>query len=112
MITKEERDFAADCIRRIVSQMGKHPWDINCGECDEFSDKLLEALGPEAESFWVTNLPDYPYDRDDHDISHVVTLWKGLYFDSEEPYGVSDWRYLPCCARAIRKLDGCLTLNG
>lgn len=103
-LTMEERQKVADHIRRLVKKFNKHPWDINCGECDDFSDALMEALGPEAESFWVKDLPQGA--EEEWDIAHVVTVYKGWYFDSEEPYGVQDWRHLPLCARAIREQQG------
>lgn len=101
----EHREKAVKEIRRLVKEFDDHPWDINNGRCDDFADKLVEALGDDATSHWVVDLPDYHLPRDDHDICHAVVVWKGWYFDAEEPCGVLDWRHLPLCARVLRTLE-------
>lgn len=101
MLTNEERNTIAGHVRALVKKFDKHPWDINCGECEDFSDALMALLGPGAESFWVKDLPGCT-EEEGEDIAHAVTVYKGWYFDSEEPYGVQNWRHLPLCARAQR----------
>lgn len=102
-MNEKDRGRVADTIRLLVKRFDKHPWDINNGECDDFAWDLVEALGEGAESSWVEDLPDHDYDTDG-DIRHVVVMYRGWYFDAEEPYGVKDWRHIPLCARIIRKL--------
>lgn len=104
-LTREERSAVAEHIRTLVKRFDKHPWDINCGECEDFSDALITILGPEAESFWVKDLPGCT-EEEGEEIAHVVTLYRGWFFDSEEPYGVQDWRHLPLCARHLREILG------
>lgn len=108
-----DRQKVADAIRKLVKKARKHPWDINCGDCEDFSDKLMEVITrlfgkepdyEEPESHWVSNIDTEPGAEDDP-IAHAVTFYRGWWFDAEEPYGVEDWRHLPLCARALRERD-------
>jgi hypothetical protein len=100
----EERQAVADHVRALVKTFAKHPWDINRGDCDTFSDALLVLLGPEAKSHRVSDLADCSEDEGE-EIPHAVTFYRGWFFDAEEPYGVRDWRHLPLCARALREIE-------
>lgn len=80
----------ADAIRALVSEWGKHPWDINNGLCAEFAD-AIELRIPGAQA---VDLPER--------WTHTVIKYDGFYYDAEEPYGVTHWRQLPLCVRHIR----------
>ena len=56
---------------------------INNGWCVEFTERLLKHI--DGEYMW----------REEFDIPHAFVLYNGCYYDSESPYGVSDWRNLP-----------------
>jgi hypothetical protein len=57
------------------------PWHINAGWCDQWAWLAQERVGGE-----VFGLPD-PY-------AHDVLFLDGLYYDSQHPEGVHDWRHL------------------
>jgi len=100
----ENREKAGNKIRELVKASGKHPWDINCGDCEDFAEDLAEFLGEGAEVLWIDEV-DSDWTEDDDDIRHAVVRFDGYYYDSEEPYGVKDWRHLPLCARALRERE-------
>ncbi len=83
-----------EIINELVSIWGKSPHDINCGECVEFAQSVIEEMGGESEDLynlcnlnfdpkWLTELP-----------GHAWILYKGRHYDSESPNGVDDWREL------------------
>ena len=41
---KNPREMMADEIRRMVRKFRAHPWDINCGRCDEFADAVAARV--------------------------------------------------------------------
>jgi hypothetical protein len=97
------RNDIAIHIRKLVKKYRKHPWDINCGQCEDFAEDLLELVG-EGEVIDVTDL-DEDWQPEDDGIYHFVFVFKDMFFDAEEPYGARDWRHLPLCARALRSRE-------
>jgi hypothetical protein len=81
----------ADEIRKVVRKFHQHPWDINCGRCDEFADEIVARI-PGALAIALGD-----------DWAHICIRFNGFYYDAEEPYGVKHWRQLPLCVRARRK---------
>ncbi len=75
--------------------LGKHlpiPWDINCGWCDEFADRVAMLMDG-AESLWDDALCT------DEEVAeygiHAFVRYEGRYYDSECLDGVDDFRKLP-----------------
>ena len=67
---------------------------INIGQCEDFAILVLDSM-PEGECdlMWDDELTTGDY------LGHCFIVFKRLYFDSETPNGVNDWRILPCEAR-------------
>jgi len=91
-----------DIIKNLVSTWGKTPYDINCGDCIEFTESIIEAMGGDSDDLyelctsnfdpeWLTGLP-----------LHSWIFYKGRHYDAETPEGVDDWRGLSIFA----KFDG------
>lgn len=72
----------------------KYAKDINCGDCADFAERLKERV-PECEIF-----KDGEIKNGRHGFIHAYVRYRGLFYDSETPDGVSDWRLLPCYARS------------
>jgi hypothetical protein len=66
---------------------GFTPKEVNSGNCDEFSDQLVDLLGKGAiirETDWGSTYP-----------GHVWVEYKGKHYDAETPEGVTNWKMLP-----------------
>ena len=85
----------AEIIDDLVSTWGISPYDINNGECSEFTHSVIEQMGGDSNELyelytsnfdpdWITELP-----------LHVWILYKGRHYDAEAPEGVDNWRELP-----------------
>ena len=81
------------------------PYDINCGECEDFAMHVINQLGGETDTLymaWIEDLVDTPYP----DASHAVICFAGedgiVYFDAECPGGTADLRKIPAMANAGR----------
>lgn len=94
----------ANHIFAIVAEYGKHPWMINCGECEDFAAELEERMGV-GECIWIDEVDDplYADIEEEFHIAHCVFKLNSFYYDAEEPYGVEDWRNLPLVARHLRE---------
>ncbi len=66
---------------------------INDGSCWDFADDLLH-LFPEGVILHNQQFEDSDWD-------HCFFKLGDLYYDSEAPEGVADWRDLPCCRRCM-----------
>lgn len=99
--TQDERREVANHIFRLVRERydNMHPYMINNGRCEGFAMHLSEAHqqpGGRVSDFGEVGHPD---------IAHYFYVYKGVYFDAEEPYGVTDPLLLPLAARQLRKDD-------
>lgn len=84
-----------DVIRATVVEFEQHPYDINCGNCEEFARVVEEkclALGVFVTTHWT----------DTAFCSHCYIKHNGKYYDSEEPEGVRSHKQLPLAVRAQR----------
>lgn len=92
------RETMAAAIKQLVVEYETHPYDINCGMCEDFADDI-EKLVPGAEVLWGEQLPDLLpvaiYDAE----AHCFIRFEGFYFDAEEPYGVEHPTGLPLYMR-------------
>lgn len=90
---------ASDIVKRLVAESGKHPFDINCGGCEDFAwtvfDGFTDAFGSQ------TVQVHYGETMDEVFHGHVWTEYDGRHYDAEEPYGVSDPRLLPLFMRRV-----------
>lgn len=91
-----------DSMRGIIHELAAQlmeeygfttPAEINNGECGEFADLLMKALGEDSGA----QLCIVPLSASiEHDLDgHVWVLHSGRHYDSETPDGVTDWRQLP-----------------
>jgi len=83
-----------DIIKNLVSTWGKTPYDINCGDCIEFTESIIETMGGECYDLyelctsnfdpnWLTELPH-----------HSWIFYNDRHYDAEAPEGVDHWREL------------------
>lgn len=94
----QARGWMANVIRNLVKEFDEHPFDINNGFCEDFAERLVEECG-DGEAVWLDCIDE---EAQALKVAHCVFVYRGFYFDAEEPYGVDDWRYLPICVRAAR----------
>lgn len=101
----DERRTVANHIFAMVAEYQKHPWMINCGDCEDFATELQERMGDAGDVVWIDELDDPQYSDIEHEynIAHCVFKLNGFFYDAEEPYGVQDWRHLPLVGRQLRE---------
>lgn len=68
------------------------PWDINCGYCEEFGERVCELVKG-AEAFWK----EFPHPSGGYEICHYIVKYRGRFYDAECVEGVKRWRDLPIC---------------
>lgn len=81
------------------------PYDINCGLCEEWSERVREiyrrATGrDEVEVLDPGNITGNPNDSLS---GHVFLRFRGKFYDSECPEGVSSWEKLPLLSKQVRE---------
>jgi len=100
----KKRTAIGEVIRAEVAAYRKHPYDINCGECEEFAEDVIARLGGYREGLTETSFDIETLGESDViDLpGHIWIKCDGLHYDAEEPAGVEDWRDLPIFARLRR----------
>ena len=103
MITREQITAA---IHETILAFKVHPYDINCGLCEEFAYAVIRRLtGEETAGLHTNGIEDIPGTPAIW-ASHVIVQWnnKGapIYFDAECPEGVADLRRLPLVANRYK----------
>lgn len=99
-------DSMSGIIKELAAQMMEEcgfetPADINNGDCGEFADLLLRALGEDSDAkLCIVPLVAIAEALD----GHVWVFLDGRHYDSETPDGVEDWRHLPFYQRNYRRL--------
>jgi hypothetical protein len=86
LIKKISAQMLAEGLYYILPEEGNikpNVSHINNGCCGDFANRLLEHIDGEY------------IRREEFGIPHAFVLYNGCYYDSESPYGVSDWRDLP-----------------
>ncbi len=63
---------------------------INCGLCCDYAE-LLAELVPGCEVFWGDALAE-DGEETEHLAWHCFVRYQGLYYDSEYPFGIHDFR--------------------
>ena len=84
-----------EIIDDLVSIWGISPYDINCGECDEFAQTTIECLGGYSDNLYELVTGNFDPEMNTDLPGHMWIFYKGRHYDSESPYGVDDWRQLP-----------------
>lgn len=107
-LTINQRQKIANIIFDMVEEWKTHPFKINNGLCKEFSLSLQKKidnlnLGLETETYWAEELyPNFEKGYEDLAGFHCFLKVNNYFFDAEEPYGVTDFRHLPCITRYFR----------
>ena len=98
--TTKTQEVIAQAIRLEVKKTRLHPYDINCGQCTELAEKVLDRLAKQGivVEYTETENMDVPNVKHDYP-GHAWLVWKPkkttLHFDAEEPEGIRDWKDLP-----------------
>ena len=77
--------FLMEMVGQARIPQPPHPWDINNGLCEDFTNEVCQLV-PEAEE-WVSDFPD--------EIGHTFIYWHRRYYDAECLDGVTDYLQLP-----------------
>ena len=77
-------------IEEAIRETGERPMEINNGNCDSFTLRVIELMGG-----YSNDLTDGATDIDSHLLGHYWIEYRGRYYDSECPQGVDNWRDLP-----------------
>ena len=93
-----------EVIMRLAMEWGKHPYEINNGDCEDFAYAVQQII-PEVDMFWGDELVDnYDFFTEDHCPQyHAFMYYNGKYYDAEEPYGVYNPAHLPYYERVLRE---------
>ena len=94
---EKARERMAEAIKTLVVEYETHPYDINCGMCEDFADDIEKRV-PGAEVFWGEQLREMFTAKHDPEC-HCFIRYDGYYFDAEEPYGVAHPAALPLYMR-------------
>jgi hypothetical protein len=93
-------------VFKLVEKYNKHPFNINCGDCESFAEDLVELIEKEnlgkAEAIGAEEVCTVALDEF---YSHFVVKFEDRFYDAEEPFGVKKVEYIPSVARAIRNFD-------
>jgi len=79
-------------------------WDINNGMCEEWAETAERRLGGEAADLAYLRYEKFGLPADIfEDVSHIVLLLDGRFYDAQDPQGVSDPRKLHLIRRVSRE---------
>ncbi len=100
---KDRRLPISDTIEAVAevyeTLYNQDPYEINCGNCEEFAADVIDALGmvegDTITALWHDEMPDCTA-QENVWWSHKFIRFQGRYYDSECPEGVDEWRELPC----------------
>lgn len=95
------RSFMATTLAQITIKFEATPWDINCGQCEEWAEAAAKELGFGS----VQWLPEFPFRtarKNKRGIRHCVLMIGGRYYDAQNIFGVTDWRSLDVVRRVPR----------
>lgn len=81
--------------RRVLRTDRPSAWDINCGSCGDWADEAERRLGGEAVDLAALKTSKFKLPRGIFDdVSHVVLLLDGRFYDAQDLAGVDDPRQL------------------
>lgn len=75
-----------------------HPYDINCGLCEDFALEVIGLVGGETDDLvmvWIEDL-DERYEDYSHCVIQLEEDGQTYWFDSECPNGVIHLEDIPC----------------
>lgn len=84
-VVREFRDAFMDAYRYSAAE-------INCGDCEKFAYHVADIF-PGARVEWDDVQPGVELGAC---AGHAFVIYRGRYYDSEAPEGVSHWKELPC----------------
>ncbi len=77
-----------EAIFDLVETFGMHPYYINDGECENFADQISDIIEG-AESRWG-NIDEHLFSEKHYPQCHCYIVYRGRYYDAEEPFGISN----------------------
>lgn len=77
---------------RFQELYGLSPYDINCGDCELFADCVC-FLVPGARAYWGDELIQAGDDPDQYSY-HCIVKYGDMFYDSQHPEGVDDFRLI------------------
>lgn len=96
-------DRAVMALARLYKDLYElSPMSINSGWCMDFAEGLCQ-LFPAASDHWGNELMDETDDVASYELYgyHCFIYLDGLFYDSETPLGVDNFRDLPCFLRGV-----------
>jgi hypothetical protein len=87
-------------ILNLLKEFDESPEEINNGLCADFADIIWRECDLSSEISFCDN---ENLTNGAEEYIHTFIKYKGLYYDSEAPYGVEDWKNLPTFKRIYDK---------
>jgi len=98
-----KKNTITQTIRKSLTEFPEDPYDINCGQCEDFAIHVIDQLGGEGGDLYMVWLDDIEHYSN---FSHAVIRWDSgdgfIYFDSECPEGTDNLDRLPLVANTGR----------
>ncbi len=96
---REIQGMLGPIVREEVVKFGKHPWDINNGECEDFAVALANRLKTAGLEAWDNGCPD---ELPGHCwVTVKVGAKNQLHVDAETPFGEPCFLFLPIFLRHL-----------
>ncbi len=92
-------------IHQARGKFVSDPYDINCGQCEEFATYVVDQLGGETHHLypvWIEDMLDTPYPDAAHKVVCFHSMGVNIYFDAECPNGTTNLDRLPLIANRGR----------
>jgi hypothetical protein len=96
-------------IKELVLAYKKHPYDINNGDCEEFADEIVKKIKRARIEWGDENLELFGPEHEPE--CHCYIVYKGKYYDAEEPYGVESPAKLPVYFRQALQNNRAIKAN-
>ena len=84
-------------IRQIIDDIGRHPAEINSGQCVEVSQRVVSEIEEAQEPCYAAltdEMPPYTSNEYRKYGGHSWVQFDGRHYDAEDPQGVDCWRDL------------------
>lgn len=98
-------DKLTELIHRLAEAWGCDPYDINCGECENFAMAVLDENNRLEVKFEdIGEVGPEEFVGLEHDLpGHVWIVCGNKHYDAECPEGVENWQDLPIFKRLREK---------
>ena len=92
-----DNDKLTDLIHNLAKAWNCSPYDINCGQCEEFAFAVLDENDQLKVRFQdMEDVCTESFAGADNDLpGHVWIVCDGRHYDVECPGGVNNWEELP-----------------